>query len=311
MIKVVSLGRIRLGLRCALAAGLGALLTMPAAAQQISTWSLEPDARVEVGVVSAETATRDEQIVVNGDAFTFRGQVGLDLEDDNTRFRVEADRIEVVRLGEGRRDSNRDRITVFVEQEFDDDWEVQLRGRYYDDLVTAESSDTDELQGAVTVTYEPVRAHRLRVQGTWREREYDNGADPQTRGQGPRVDVDYRHRIGRYHYINFDLRAESISSDDPERGYNRQSAKIAYTKPITPDVRVRPALEVIETRFDGRLTPDGDRRKDRLIVPELELHWWPDRWRVEAEAKYIFSDSNLATREREGYRLTLSVGYVF
>ncbi|WP_394730439.1 hypothetical protein [Altererythrobacter sp. GH1-8] len=311
MIKVVFPGWMRRALRCALAAGFAALFAMPAAAQQISTWSLKPDARVEVGVVSAQTATRDEQIVVNGDAFTFRGQVGLNLEDDNTRFRIEADRIEVVRLGDGRRDSNRDRITVSVEQELNDDWAVELQGRHYDDLVTAESSDTDELHGAVTVTYEPVRAHRFRVQGSWREREYDNGADPQTHGDGPRIDVDYRHRIGRYHYINFDLRTESITSDDPERGYDRQSAKVAYTKPIAPDVRVRPALEVIETRFDGRLTPEGGRRKDRLIVPELELHWWPDRWRVEAEAKYIFSDSNLATREREGYRLTLSVGYVF
>ncbi len=311
MIRGISIGSARRGFCCALAAGFVALSSAPAFAQEISTWSLEPDARVEVGVVSAETATRDEQIVVNGDAFTFRGQVGLDLEDENTRFRLEADRIEVVRLGEGRRDSNRDRISVFVEQEFDDDWEVQVRGRYYDDLVTAESSDTDEIQGSVRVTYEPVRAHRLRVRGTWREREYDNGADPQTKGSGPRVDVGYRHRIERYHYINFDLRAESINSDDPRRGYNRQSAKIAYTRPITRDIRVRPALEVLETQFDGRLTPDGERRKDRLIVPELELHWWPDRWRVEAEAKYIFSDSNLATREREGYRLTLTVGYVF
>ncbi|NVE95192.1 hypothetical protein [Altererythrobacter lutimaris] len=311
MINALSFGWSRRGIVHALAAGFAALFSSPAAAQQISTWSLQPDARVEIGVVSAETATRDEQIVVNGDALTFRGQVGLDLEDENTRFRLEADRIEVVRLGEGRRDTNRDRITMLVDQEFGDDWEVQVRGRYYDDLVTAESSDTDEIQGSVRVTYEPVRAHRLRVRGTWREREYDNRADPQTTGSGLRVDVGYRHRIDRYHYINFDLRAESIDSADPECGYSRESAKVSYTRPITRDLRIRPALEVLETRFDGRLTPDGDRRKDRLIVPELELHWWPKRWRVEAEAKYIFSDSNLATRQREGYRLTLTVGYVF
>lgn len=308
---VLSLGRVRGLAACVLAAGFAALFSAPAIGQEISTWSLDPYARVEFGVVTAETSTQDEEIVVNGDALTFRGQVGVDLEDDNTRFRIEADRIEVERLGNGRPDTNRDRISVFVEQEFDDDWEVRVMGRYYDDLVSAESNDTDELQASVTVTYEPVQAHRFRVQGTWREREYDNGSDPQTHGEGPRIDVDYRHRLGRYHYINFDLRAESITSDDPERGYSRQSAKASYTKPITPDLRVRPALELLETRFDGRFAPDGSRRKDRLIVPELELHWWPDRWRVEAEAKYIFSDSNEPTREREGYRLNLTVGYVF
>lgn len=311
MIKPSLIGRSRRAFACVLAAGFAFAVAAPTSAQQITSWKLEPDARVEAGIVSAETATRDEQIVVNGDALTFRGQVGLDLENEDTRIRVELDRIEVVRLGDGRTDSNRDRVSVFVEQEFDDDWDVQVRGRYYDDLVTAESSDTDEIQGSVRVTYEPVREHRVRIRGTWREREYDNDEDPQTTGHGPRVDVQYRRRLGRYHYVTFDARAESIESDDPERGYSRESAKIAYTKPITPDLRVRPALEVLETRFDGRFAPDGARRRDRLIVPEIELHWWPNRWRVEAEAKYIFADSNLPTREREGYRLNLTVGYVF
>ncbi|MEP5938067.1 MAG: hypothetical protein ABJ239_07065 [Erythrobacter sp.] len=274
-------------------------------------WELEPTARVEAGFVSAETSTRDEQIVVNGDAFTARAQVGVNFKDEDTRFRLEADRIEVFRLGSGRSNSNRDRITAQFDQELNADWDVQLRARYYDDLVTAESSDTDEIQGSVRVTYEPERAHRFRARATWRDREYDNGAGPQTTGDGARVDVGYRHRLGRYHYINFDLRAESIDSDDPERGYERQSAKASYTHPLTPDLRVRPAVEYVNTRFDGRLTGNGERRKDKLIVPELELLWWPNKWRIEAEAKYISSSSNLATRQREGYRLTFSVGYVF
>lgn len=294
----------------ALVLGAAALAPTGVAAQE-SDWTLEPDARIEFGVVSAETATRDEQIVIDGDALTARAQVGIDFEDNNTRFRLEADRIEVIRLGEGRRDTNRDRITAQFDQEFGDDWEIQARGRYYDDLVTAESSDTDELQGSIRVTYEPVREHRIRVRGTWRDREYDNGTQPQTTGDGPRVDAQYRRRFGRYHYLTFDLRAESISSDDPRRGYERESAKVSYTQPITRDLRVRPAVEILETRFDGRFGPEGDRREDTLVVPEVEVLWWPDRWRIEAEAKYIFSDSNLPTREREGYRLTLTVGYAF
>jgi hypothetical protein len=74
---------------------------------------------------------------------------------------------------------------------------------------------------------------------------------------------------------------------------------------------VRPAAEWITTRFDGRIADDGALRRDRLIVPEVELLWWPGQWRIEAEAKYLFFSSNEAMREREGYRLTLSVGYAF
>ena len=128
---------------------------------------------------------------------------------------------------------------------------------------------------------------------------------------GARVDAQYRRRFGPNHFLAFDLRAESIQSDDPRRGYERQSAGVAYTRPVAPDLRVRPALEAIRTEFDGRLTVNGERRRDKLVVPEVEVLWWPGKWRVEAEAKYIFTDSNEPVREREGYRLTLSVGYAF
>lgn len=74
---------------------------------------------------------------------------------------------------------------------------------------------------------------------------------------------------------------------------------------------MRPAIEVIRTRFDGRFTDTGEQRRDRLVVPEVELLWWPGKWRIEAEAKYILSASNEPVREREGYRLTFSVGYAF
>jgi hypothetical protein len=292
---------------------LGGLALMGAtrAAAQDEGWQLEPDARVEVQTVSAQTTTRDNDLIVDGEAISLRGQIGLALEKRGVRLRVEADRIEVFRLGEGRRDIARDRFTATVQTDIEKDWELQLQARHYDDVVSVESNDTDEWQGSARVTWEPKREHRLRLQGTWREREYANGADAETTGEGPRVDAQYRRRFGRYHYLAFDLRAESIRSDDARRGYERESAGIAYTRPVTPDLRVRPAIEVIRTRFDGRLTDTGERRRDSLVVPEVELLWWPGKWRIEAEAKYIFSGSNEPVREREGYRLSLSVGYAF
>nr|WP_298931520.1 hypothetical protein [uncultured Erythrobacter sp.] len=301
---------------CAVVAGLigfvcAAIIPTPAIAQEKEDWTLNPDARIEFSFISAESTTRDEQLVVDGDAFTLRAQVGANFEDDDTRFRIEADRIEVFRLGDGRSDTARDRFTARVQQDLSKKWEIEARARHYDDFVTAESGNTDEIQGSVAVTYEPQRKNRFRLRGTWRDRSYDNGAADETNGEGPRVDAQYRHRFGRYHYLTFDLRAESIESDDPQRGYNRQSARVSYTKPITPDLRIRPALEFLNTEFDGRLTDIGAQRNDQLVVPEVEVLWWPDKWRVEAEAKYIFSNSNEPVREREGYRLSLSVGYVF
>lgn len=304
-----ALGRAALG-RAAL--GLAALgFGQPALAEDAAGWTLEPVARVELGVVSAEAATRDDQIVVDGDAITLRAQLGLELGNGRTRLQVDADRIEVVRLGEGRADTRRDRFTAQLDQQLGSGWEIALRALYYDDLVTPEANDTDEWSGSLGLTWEPERKHRFQLGGSWRTREYDDGKGGQTHGEGPRFDAQYRRRFGRYHYATFDLRHESIESRDPERGFTRNSASLSYTRPITGDLRVRPALEYLGTRFDGRLTDGGARRADTLIVPELELHWWPGPWRVEAEARYIFSGSNLPAREREGYRLTLTLGYVF
>lgn len=302
----LSLRACRSLLACAIA-----LLTAQAAGAQNGGWRLEPDARIEVQTVSAQTTTRDEDLVIDGEAISLRGQIGLVLENDTTRFRIEADRIEVFRLGEGRRGLARDRFTATVQQDVSKTLELQLQARRYDDLVTVESADTDEWQGSARISFEPTRANRFRLQGTWRDRQYDNAAGPATTGEGPRVDAQYRHRFGRYHYLAFDLRAESIRSDDPGRGFERESAGVAYTHPLARDLRVRPAIEVIKTRFDGRIADNGALRRDRQVVPEVELLWWPGKWRVEAEAKYVFFDSNEVTRERQGYRLTLSVGYVF
>lgn len=288
-----------------------ALLAADRAAAQEDSWQLNPDARIEVQAVSAQTTTRDDDLVLDGEAIQVRGQVGVALEKKGLRLRVEADRIEVFRLGNGRDDIARDRFTATAEADIVKGWELQLQARHYDDFVSVESSDTDEWQGAARLTWEPKRDHRVRVQGTWREREYDNGPLTETKGEGARVDAQYRRRFGSYHYLAFDLRAESIQSDDPRRGYERQSAGVAYTRPVAPDLRVRPAIEVIRTEFDDRRTTNGARRRDNLVVPEVEVLWWPGKWRLEAEAKYIFSDSNEPVREREGYRLTLSVGYAF
>ncbi|WP_156167339.1 hypothetical protein [Aurantiacibacter marinus] len=289
----------------------------PATAQDAQqNWSLDPFGRVELGIVLSESEDRDDELIINGDGGYLRGQIGVTFGNEKTEVRLEADRIEVERFGSatGRDSFNRDRLTAGITQKLDDDWEVELRGRIYDDLVTVESSDTDETQVSARVEFEPESAHRFTLRGTWRDREYDDGDGPggaSSKGEGARVDFEYRHRLGRYHYINFDLRAEEITSDNPLRGYSRESASISYTRPITSDLRVRPALELRQTSFDGRLLPGSAPREDTQIVPEVELLWWTGNWRAEAEAKYIFANSNDPVRDREGYRFSVSLGYVF
>ncbi|MCB2066153.1 MAG: hypothetical protein KDE15_05875 [Erythrobacter sp.] len=296
---------------------LAALSPYAALAQDESgEWQLDPYARIEAGIVLSQSSDSEDELIIVGDGGYVRGAAGVTWGDDVTTFRLEADRIQTERFGNatGRGHYDRDRITVSATRQLGDDWEVELRGRMYDDLVTAESSDTDELSAAVRIEYEPVLDHRLRAQLTWRERNYDDGQGPggtASTGQGPRLDVEYRYRLGRYNYLNLDLRAEEINSDNPQRSFTREAVGVSYTQPITRDLRVRPAIEYRHTRFDGRIAPDGQPREDNSVVPEIELLWWPGDWRIEAEAKYIATSSNDPLRDREGYRFSLTVGYVF
>jgi hypothetical protein len=82
---------------------------------------------------------------------------------------------------------------------------LQAQVRRYDDLVTVESADADGWEYSARATFEPTQENRFRVQGTWRERQYDNGAGPATTGDGARVEAQYRRRFGAYHYLAFDL----------------------------------------------------------------------------------------------------------
>ncbi len=162
--------RIRAG-RLAMASAVACAVTVAAtpfaaAAADDTGWRLEPDARIDVQTISAQTTTRDEDLVIDGEAISVRGQIGLGIETKRTRVRLEADRIEVFRLGEGRRDISRDRLTASVEHDVTDTLELQVQARRYDDLVTVESADADAWEGSARVTFEPSQAHRFRVQGT-------------------------------------------------------------------------------------------------------------------------------------------------
>jgi len=140
-----------------------AVFAAPQLAAQESTWKLEPDARIEVQTVSAQTTTRDDDLVIDGEAINLRGQVGLALNSKTMRFRLEADRIEVLRLGDGRRDIARDRFTGTAEFDLNKKLELQVQARHFDDMVAVEANDTDEWQGSARVTWEPRRAHRFRL----------------------------------------------------------------------------------------------------------------------------------------------------
>lgn len=284
-----------------------------AAAAQDGSWKLDPYGHAEVGVVDGKSQTDDGEFSASGSGLVLRGRVGVTLGDEDTQFSIEADRIEVERNGPRFSDSNRDRLTAQMVQQFNRQVELQVRLRRYDDLVAAEFNNVDATEFSAQVTYEPEQAHRFRLQAGWNERQYDDGSGPGltgSQGHGPEIGGEYRHRLGRYHYLTASARAEFIDSANPDRRYTRQSATASYTLPVTDDLRMRPGVTVRHTRFGGRRLA-GEARTDSYVAPEVEALWWPGKWRIEAEAKYIAAGSNDPVYDREGYRFSISVGYAF
>jgi len=296
------------------ASALAGLIAPAQAAAEDTGWQLDPYGRVEAGVVSARASTDDYEFIYIGDAAYFRGQAGVEFADEHTSFALEIDRIMVERFEKDRPSTDRDRFTLTAAHDLNEAWELQLQVRRYDDLVSAEFNNTDATEVAAQIEYEPVRAHRARFELTWRDREYDDGDGPDgssTHGHGWKASTEYRYRMGRYHYISLDLRAEKIDSNNPVRAFARQAASASYTHPITGKLRLRPAVTLRRTTFSGRFAPGGERRKDTYMTPEIEALWWNGGLRVEAEAKYVISSSNDPNRDRKGHRLSLSVGYAF
>lgn len=269
---------------------------------------VDPYLRVGATAVESRADVLDVDEDLDASSIAFESEVGLDIENgrDTLHFEIDADYVDFT--NPDFTDRWRFRGEVAWTREWSEDFETRLRVDAGKNVPTASFFDTTLVRYRLRVQYEPVRAHRGRIEARWRTHDYD---DDSGTGHGPRVDADYRHRIGRYHYIELESRWERIDAVDPYRAYERYGLKALYTRPITDDLRVRPALAYLATDFPGRGSDTGPFRQDRQWVPEVEFLWWPDDWRFSAEFQYRARASSDRNRDIEGARIELKAAYEF
>lgn len=273
-----------------------------------ATVTIDPYLRVGATAVESRVDVLDVDEDLDASSLAFESEFGLDIESgvDTVHFEFDADYVDF--SNPDFTDRWRFRGEAAWTREWSDDWETRLRIDAGESVPTASFFDTDILRVRARLEYEPERAHRGRIEIRWREHDYD---DDSGTGSGPRVDADYRFRLGRYNYFEIETRWEEITATDPDRAYRRQEVKLLYTQPITDNLRVRPAISYLATDFPGRAADSSSFRRDRQWTPELEFLWWPGEWRMSAEFQYRWRSSTDFSRDIDGARIELKSAYVF
>lgn len=272
---------------------------MPAAAQTNPYGGASLSA-VHLG---SRTFLEDEELDSSGLSARGYGGVRIGPSDRQSRLEVSSTYRSYTRAGLKDRWSN----SAEAEQRFrlGKDIVAIVEARAATNLSTLEVRSADQLSGQAQLVYQPSEAHRLRVAAAYRRRYYD-GSD--ARSSAPMLDADYRYRLGRYNYVDFDVRREWVDSTDNLLDYTRTSLGAYYTHPIARGVRARAGIVHRRWTWDDRLAPDGPRRRDRLLAPQLRLtHDLTDVLELELDYRRLIRRSNDDQIDRNGNRLAATV----
>lgn len=296
--------------RCALASASVCLALFPSCAlAQEAGWSLDPSIDVAVRAVTANLDLRDDDSAISGDAVAILVSPTVEATNGPLTLRLRNSTYRIEYLTGDFSDRWRSITGVEIAYETDPNGSVGVSIDYSYNLSTAESPRTDQWQYGAELERNFGSQHRVRLQGNWRERSYQDISSSE--GSGPDIDGEYRYRFAANHYLYLRGSVEDIDSDNPRRNFDRQAASIAYQRPLARDFRIRPQLSYRHTDFTGRPLPDGDFRSDDAIIPELTLLYSPGDWLFSLEGRYLLRDSTDPEFDRDGYRIALEARYEF
>jgi hypothetical protein len=259
------------------------------------------------GVLASDRTDHNDEDSASG--VILRGGVGYERDYKASSLRLEYDTAVYLYEADERADRWSNRGAVTYTARLAPDVTLTGRGAYASNVGTLEFRSTDQAELLGRLAFSP-GDHRLRAWGGWRWRQYDDAVE--SGGEGPFAGIDYRYRLGRDHYLSSELRYEEIDSDDPRRGYHRTVAELLYQYPLGKRTDVRLGAEARWWEYDGRLAPNGERRKDRAIIPELELrHEFEQGVLLRGQVRYDFRDSNDPEFTADETRATLTGGVRF
>ena len=263
---------------------------------------------VSASAVFASDRGEDEDEAARS-GFILRGELDYEHEAGPGEIRLSYDSAVYLYHDDDRPDRWSNRIALAYALELADDLEFSTRLSYASNLATLEFRSTDQTEAMAMVEYSP-GDHRLRLLGGWRWRDYDD--DASSEGSGSFVGAEYRYRLAEDRFLTTGLRFEDIDSADPRRGYHRTVAQAFYQHPLGEDTRLRVGGTARWWKYDNRLAPDGRRRRDSAITPEIDvLHNFKSGLLLRGRLQYGLRDSNDPGEDGDDRRAILTAGYRF
>ncbi len=280
-----------------------------AATAPASDWRIDPGLRLTARGITARSTAPGEDEVIDGNAIAavITPSLVLTREDVTVTLRNATTRLEFEDAGRTDRWQNTARIGIA--------WDLSQAtrlaafGERSDNILAAEFTSTDEWEFGGEITHSLDAANRVALAASWRERSYDDATG--SRGDGIRIDGEYRYRFGPNHYAFLRGRYDAINSPEARRNLSRWLAEASYQRPVAQDLRLRGELSYQRLDFGGRPVAGGGVRQDDLFWPELTLIWSPGPWRIAGEARYILRNSTDPSFDRSGYRFEVEVSHAF
>jgi hypothetical protein len=290
------------------------LLAAPAFAQDTGEETLTFDGLIEARAVGSDL-DMDQGDGIDSSGFGARVRLGINYSlTENTSVRAEGE-ARVFEFRDEERASLETKIArLQIDHEVSD--EVQVRGyaRRLENIALLEAFQADQTSVGARVQWQKGKT-RLRVTGEYRERDYDTAV--RGNSDGYRAAAEVNRRLGSYHWVRLNVSADANdSADEPRRSYDRQIARVTYSKPIAERLRIRPSIEYRQWDYDSRIArgaADGELRKDSYIAPGIALAWSQPSSGLyaSANAEYRFKQSNDERFQNDALRVGVRVGWRF
>ncbi|HEY0044045.1 MAG TPA: hypothetical protein VGB62_05795 [Allosphingosinicella sp.] len=263
---------------------------------------------VSVSAVAASDRGDDEDEAARS-GLILRGGLDYERETSAGEFRLSYDSAAYLYEDDDRPDRWSNRLALRYGGEVADDFRLSARIAYATNLATLEFRSADQAEVLTMAEYSP-GDHRFRLTGGWRWRDYDDSTGSES--SGPFAGAEYRYRIARDQFFSTELRYEDIDSDDLRRGYHRTILEAFYQHPLGPETQLRVGGSARWWTFDDRLAPNGERRSDSVLAPELQLlHDFRSGLLLRGRLQYGLRESNDPAEDGDDRRATLTAGYRF
>ncbi|WP_324828947.1 hypothetical protein [Qipengyuania zhejiangensis] len=275
---------------------------------------VEIGARIEAFGVQSDLTMEDGDDF-DSSGFGIRGDVSATVKaSTRTEITIDVDAGVFDYEGDSRGTLETVGAALAVTHKLSDSVELRVRARRVENIAVLEAFSADQTSAAARLEWTQ-GDNRIRVEGEYREREYDTV--DQGHSKGYRFSAQYNRRIGPYHWFRIDARAEKMSSDDDtRRSFDRRVVEMKYSLPVAKRLRLRPSVEYREWAYDDRVAvgdPQGDLREDSYVAPAIELAWGRDGRGpyAQASAEYRFRESNDTRYTQDGARVGIKLGYRF